>query len=138
MLLVRHARAGDADRWEGDDRLRPLDKHGRKQAKGLVDALADHTIEAIFSSPYLRCVETVEPLAQARGLAVEVREGLGVELQDTDGAALVRSFAGRPVALCGHGGLPLAALGWEEGFSKGAVYVLGPALEVVEVIPPPA
>ena len=33
VLLVRHARAGDRSEWEGDDRLRPLDKKGRRQAK---------------------------------------------------------------------------------------------------------
>jgi 8-oxo-(d)GTP phosphatase len=33
LVLVRHASAGDRPEWEGDDRLRPLDKRGRKQAK---------------------------------------------------------------------------------------------------------
>jgi 8-oxo-dGTP diphosphatase len=41
LVLVRHGSAGDADTWEGDDRLRPLDGKGRKQAARLVEVLAD-------------------------------------------------------------------------------------------------
>ena len=44
VLLVRHARAGDRDAWEDDDRLRPLDKKGWKQAEGLVGLLADYPL----------------------------------------------------------------------------------------------
>ena len=67
LVVVRHGSAGDRDEWDDDDRLRPLDKKGRKQAARLVDVLAGSRIERIVSSPYLRCVQTVEPLARARG-----------------------------------------------------------------------
>jgi ADP-ribose pyrophosphatase YjhB (NUDIX family) len=33
VLLVRHASAGDPDRWTGDDQERPLDRRGRSQAE---------------------------------------------------------------------------------------------------------
>ena len=39
LLVVRHASAGDRSRWKGDDRLRPLDRRGRRQAEGLVTVL---------------------------------------------------------------------------------------------------
>ena len=81
LVLVRHASAGDRHEWDGDDRLRPLDKKGRKQAARLLDVLADVTVRRIVSSPYLRCVQTVEPLARARGLEVESAPELGVEHQ---------------------------------------------------------
>ena len=32
LLLVRHAWAGDRNKWEGDDRVRPLDERGRSDA----------------------------------------------------------------------------------------------------------
>ena len=61
MILLRHAWAGDSSKWKGDDRHRPLDERGRNQAERLVEKLADQEIERILSSPYDRCVQTVEP-----------------------------------------------------------------------------
>jgi phosphohistidine phosphatase SixA len=106
----------------GDDRLRPLDKRGNDQAEKLVELLAEFAIGRILSSPYDRCAQTVEPLAQARDLAVELREELGEELQAREGAALVRSLLGEDVAACGHGGLSEAVSG--ESQKKGEVLVL--------------
>jgi 8-oxo-dGTP diphosphatase len=111
LLLIRHARAGDSSEWEGDDRKRPLDKRGRRQAEALVEALASFTVTRVLSSPADRCVQTVEPLAAARGLDIEVRDELGEERQGHDGAALVHSLLGEPVALCVHGGLSDATVG---------------------------
>ena len=123
MILLRHAWAGQRDEWQGDDRLRPLDKRGRKQAKKLVDELAPITIDRILSSPYVRCVQTVEPLAKARGLEIEQREELGEELQSTDGAELVRSLVGTHALVCGHGGLEQAIPGAPR-LKKGAFFVV--------------
>jgi 8-oxo-dGTP diphosphatase len=130
LLLVRHAWAGDRGQWEGDDRERPLDERGRKQAGELVERLRPYPIEAILSSPARRCVETVEPLAHARGLEIEQRPELGEERQATEGVELVRSVAGRDVVVCGHGGLE-QALPEAPKWKKGAVLVVGPALEVL-------
>jgi 8-oxo-dGTP diphosphatase len=81
--VIRHAKAGSRSHWTGDDRLRPLSKKGWKQAEELVSVLEKFPITAIFSSPYLRCVQTVEPLSRARKLAVkssiELAEGHGLE-----------------------------------------------------------
>ena len=131
LLLVRHASAGDRDDWAGDDRERPLDERGRKQAEGLVERLQPYPIEQILSSPARRCVETVEPLARARGLEIELRPELGEERQAADGVELVRSFAGRDVVICGHGGLEWA-LPAPQKWKKGATLVVGPALEVLD------
>jgi 8-oxo-dGTP diphosphatase len=111
LLVIRHARAGDRSEWEGDDRKRPLDDRGRGQAAELVDELAAFHIERILSSPYDRCVQTVEPLAAQRNLEIELRDELSEERQHDDGVALVRSLAGEPVAVCVHGGLSDAAFG---------------------------
>jgi 8-oxo-dGTP diphosphatase len=83
FYVVRHAKAGSRGHWTGDDRLRPLSKKGVKQAEELVSVLGPFPITAAFSSPFLRCVQTVEPLARARGVEVEkseeLAEGHGVE-----------------------------------------------------------
>jgi phosphohistidine phosphatase SixA len=82
FYFVRHAKAGSRGHWQGDDRLRPLSKKGIKQAEALVDVFKPFKITAIYSSPYLRCVQTVEPLARDRGLEVQetpaLEEGRGL------------------------------------------------------------
>jgi 8-oxo-dGTP diphosphatase len=65
IFVIRHARAGDRERWTGDDRLRPIDDRGRLQAEQLARRLPISEISSIRSSPYLRCMQTVEPLARA-------------------------------------------------------------------------
>jgi probable phosphomutase (TIGR03848 family) len=53
-----------------------LDERGRAQAEGLVTRFATVRLTAIYSSPLERCVETVEPLAEAKRLPVVTREPL--------------------------------------------------------------
>jgi phosphohistidine phosphatase SixA len=134
LLFLRHARAVERDEWEDDDRLRPLDERGRAQAAHLVEQLARFPVDRILSSPYVRCVQTVEPLAEARGLPVEQRDELGEEWQHQGGVELVRSLAGRDVVVCGHGGLELAVLPEPPRWKKGATFVLGPQLELLETL----
>ena len=69
--LVRHAHAGDKHAWVGPDRLRPLSEPGRREAHGLLVQLRPYPIARILSSPTVRCLQTVEPLAQRRGLPIE-------------------------------------------------------------------
>src|SRR5258708_31534995 len=82
LYFVRHAKAGSRGHWQGDDRLRPLSKKGVKQAQDLIDVFKPFNASAIYSSPYLRCVQTVEPLAQDRGLEIQetpaLAEGRGL------------------------------------------------------------
>jgi len=82
FYVVRHAKAGSRSHWTGDDRKRPLSKKGQKQAEELVAVLGKYKIASIHSSPYLRCVETVEPLARELrleiALAPELAEGRGL------------------------------------------------------------
>lgn len=103
VYLVRHAKAGDREDWKGDDRQRPLTKSGHRQAEALVDQLKNDRVDAVMSSPYLRCVQTVEPLASARGLSVEPK----AELEEGKGTGplmgLIAQASGRSVVFCTHG-----------------------------------
>jgi 8-oxo-(d)GTP phosphatase len=76
--LVRHAKAHSRDRWWGKpDRERPLTTAGIHQSRALArDLRADGPIAALYSSPYLRCVQTLEPISNAVGLPVLVDEAL--------------------------------------------------------------
>jgi len=72
LILIRHAQSelNAARRWQGltDSPLTPL---GRKQAEALVQELAGLELSAVVTSPLARAVETAEPLARQRGLALE-------------------------------------------------------------------
>jgi 8-oxo-(d)GTP phosphatase len=84
LLLVRHGRAGDKSEWNGPDELRPLDGKGRRQAARLADVLPLFGPAAVLTARRTRCRETVEPLAERLGLAVEDCPELGEEEFDAD------------------------------------------------------
>lgn len=158
VLLVRHAAAGSRRAWEGDDAERPLDKRGRRQAEGL-DVSAPFDVVRVQSSPAVRCVQTVEPVAAAHGLTVERTD----ELQEGNGPhalALVRgllaggSDVSRPdgpaAVLCSHGDVipeilgalerEGANLGDDRRCQKGSTWVVnvGPGGTIVaRYLPPP-
>ena len=78
ILLIRH---GEND-WVGTDRLagRTPDVHlnekGRQQAVDLGQLLIKQPIDAIYSSPLERCLETAQPTAEGLGQRVLVEAGL--------------------------------------------------------------
>ena len=130
LLLIRHASAGDRDDWVGDDLPRPLDARGRDQASRLPDLLGDYEIARVLSSPAVRCLQTVEPLARSRGLDIELREELSEEQQGEAGVELVRALIGEQAALCVHGGLSDTISGVSQ--KKGEVLVLDDEGKLVE------
>ena len=78
LLVVRHGHAVPKGAWRGKDEARPLVARGERQAKSLAKTLSSHRPTKIVASPALRCQQTVEPLANARGLKVITRSALGV------------------------------------------------------------
>ena len=151
FYVVRHAKAGDRDAWTGDDRRRPLTRKGIEQAEKLVNVLAPQAISAIYSSAYVRCVQTVEPLARARRLEIEMspslEEGHGLEgleeffgdrsldeaMLSTHGdiaQELFEDLAGREVVKSGYGGMDKGST-WvvevdEHGVVERARYIPAP------------
>ena len=77
QYLVRHAKAGSRNGWVGPDEARPLTRAGREQAEAIMRALGERPVPRTLSSPYRRCVETLQPLATKLGLSVEVVTVLG-------------------------------------------------------------
>jgi 8-oxo-dGTP diphosphatase len=71
FILLRHARAGRKLRDRAKDFERGLDPKGQQVALRLPESISGFMRpELIVSSPFLRCVQTVEPLAHALGLPV--------------------------------------------------------------------
>ncbi len=105
LYLVRHAKAGSRRDWDGPDHARPLSGKGRRQAEGLVDLLADRPVERVLSSPYTRCMQTVEPLAEKLGVPVEETEALAEDAAPAEAVELLRALAPTTAVLCTHGDL---------------------------------
>jgi broad specificity phosphatase PhoE len=110
ILLVRHVDAGDRARWPDDDRRRPLTRKGRRQAQLLGPHLAGWTVDRVVSSPYTRCVQTVEPLAASLGLPVETDEALAEGAPLDLVHRLLRRPGGGHVVCCTHGDVLAAVL----------------------------
>ena len=91
---------GSSAKWNGDDRLRPLDETGEEQAEELVRLLSRFGVEEIVSADYTRCVDTVEPLSEAIGVPIRTEPLLsetGFPGHEEEAAELVRDL-GRPTA----------------------------------------
>jgi broad specificity phosphatase PhoE/8-oxo-dGTP pyrophosphatase MutT (NUDIX family) len=103
LFLLRHAAAGDRSTWEGIDAIRPLTKKGRHQSAAIAASLQHAGIEKIYTSPHTRCVQTVEPLADAIGAKVVEHDALA-EGPDIDAAyGLADEMVGYNAVLCSHG-----------------------------------
>lgn len=79
VLIVRHGTAGRKSRYKGDDRKRPLDGTGRKQAKSLVPQLLAFGADEVYAADRVRCSQTVEPLAAALGVSITAEPTLTEE-----------------------------------------------------------
>jgi broad specificity phosphatase PhoE len=72
LLLVRHALPLRSEHGEGADP--DLSDDGLAQVARLPDALARFPISRVVSSPQRRAIQTAEPIAAARELAVDIDE----------------------------------------------------------------
>ena len=102
LYLVRHAKAGSRSEWTGDDRLRPLSSKGRVQSEALAERLAPLATGDLVSSPYLRCIETLQPLAAQLETAVRTDERLAEETGFAGALSLLAELPDGSV-LCSHG-----------------------------------
>ena len=79
LALVRHAKAGKRSEWAGEDRLRPLERTGRRQARRLATFLREFAPERIVAADRTRCVQTVEQMARLTVREVEIVPGFADE-----------------------------------------------------------
>lgn len=101
--LVRHASAGLRNDADPADEDRPLDETGLVQAIKLASWLRHEPITTVVSSPYLRCRQTMEPLAAALGVEVVVDKNLGESTPIERSWKLVASLAAGTAVFCSHG-----------------------------------
>ncbi|MBT2668688.1 histidine phosphatase family protein [Bacillus sp. ISL-4] len=70
IYIVRHCEA------QGQPSESQLTEKGSKQAKYLVDFFSNVKIDRIISSPYLRAIQSVEPLSEKTNIKIEIDERL--------------------------------------------------------------
>jgi 8-oxo-dGTP diphosphatase len=151
--VIRHAEAGDRKRWTGPDEARPLSRGGRRQAAGLAERFAGEPFVQCLSSPFLRCVQTLEPLADARRLTIEpldqLTEGRPWEYLEK---LILEAEGEGPTAVCVHGDVLVGLMTdlfergisrpVARGFKKGSTWVLevrdGTIVSARHVPAPPA
>lgn len=105
VFLVRHGSAGHRNDRNPSDHERHLDDSGRRQAQKLRAYLAPHDIGSILSSPYPRCVQTVEPLARSCEVEIELSDALaeGANIEDSWALLEKAALSEDDVVLCSHG-----------------------------------
>lgn len=105
LYLLRHAHAGDPERWAGDDAVRPLSDKGRRQSERVGRLLAgvDEAPDLLVTSPRVRAAETAEIVGQALGIPVIVDRRLTGPLyaEEVQDILLAAGPAERP-CIVGH------------------------------------
>ncbi len=77
LIVIRHGQSeGNAAGIFTGSTNAPLTELGRHQAELVCDYLKDYKIDKVYSSTLDRAYETALPIAEARGLTVERREGI--------------------------------------------------------------
>lgn len=111
LIIVRHAKAINRKDWDGSDAARPLRPRGRVQSRRLIPLLAAYGITRLFTSPWQRCIGTLQPYAlhdriSATQLPI-LNEDEGSD--DPDGVAAAmdaireQTVVGHtPTVVCGH------------------------------------
>ena len=104
IYLLRHAHAGDPEKWTDDDAKRPLSARGRDHARRLGRFLAERALafDSIVSSPKLRARQTAELLSDAFGLAVTIDDRLGGPLEVDILSSIIEGAGGTSLVLVGH------------------------------------
>lgn len=135
VALVRHARAGKRENWDGPDELRPLTARGQRQAIALAALLKPYAPRRIVSATPLRCRQTVQPLAASLDTEIDVQSWASDDHYADDASASLRHLRdlaeqeGASVVSSQGGAIPgllkgLSGRSADYGTAKGAFWLL--------------
>ncbi len=154
LLLVRHAKAGRRDDWDGPDSQRPLSRTGERQVPP-VRAMAEwYGVDHVHAAPLVRCVRTVQPVADDLDTKVVEEPALAeleyhaetarlrlLEIAAEDGVPIVCSQGGVIPDLVSRvadgSGLPLRRVEAKKG-SVWALFFAAGQLVAADYLPRPA
>jgi 8-oxo-dGTP pyrophosphatase MutT (NUDIX family)/phosphohistidine phosphatase SixA len=108
ILLVRHGKAGKRAEWRGDDQSRPLEPAGEAQAVRLAELLMLFCPDRIMSAEPVRCVETMQPLAERIGVPTRIDAAFGDKSfaawpAASEDALMALAKPGKVTAVCSQG-----------------------------------
>lgn len=94
FILVRHAEKAD-----DGTRNPPLNEEGQQRSANLAGLLANQDVTALYSTPFKRTMETLQPIAEAKGIEVQNYDpyAKGEWLQ-----SLAEKHPGGTVVISGH------------------------------------
>jgi 8-oxo-(d)GTP phosphatase len=140
VLLVRHAKAGSRAEWSDTDELRPLSHNGQRQLAPIRALGTVYGVDRVYSAPLVRCVQTVQPVADDLGTKVVEEELLSekayvgmedavvrrvLEIAAEDGVPMVCSQGGViPDLVTRLSALSRVSLGGQAAAKKGSVWAL--------------
>lgn len=107
LIILRHTKALERGDWDEPDSQRTLDEVGFDQAQLLIKHLEPFAIDEVYTSDFTRCVQTVTPLAHARGLPITAVPSLNEDTFQEDPMRAV-SFANalkqdeKNILICSH------------------------------------
>ena len=111
LIVVRHAKAINRKDWDGTDAGRPLRPRGRMQSRRLAPLLDAYGVAELITSPWQRCVATLQPYAlqhRIRSVTLPILNedegsddptGVAAAMDEMRERAVVEH---RPIAVCGH------------------------------------
>lgn len=98
FILLRHAEkvvdGTMADKTKDPD----LSETGKTRAESLVKLFKNTTINAIYSTPFVRTRKTVEPLANSKSLTIKEYEVNKLDAIDK----MLQEHEGKTILVCGH------------------------------------
>lgn len=107
VIIQRHAAALSRSKWRKGEGTRPLNSKGRKQAAALPPLIDAFAPGSVVTSPWKRCVATVEPFARDGGLEIDTKDSLteaAHQKHPSRAAAVVDRVLRdvRPLVVCTH------------------------------------
>ena len=108
IIVARHGKAVSPSVWAGPDHSRPLHAKGVDQAARLAPALGAFGPLRIVSSPAVRCLDTMGPVAKQLGQPIRESTGISQDAYEDGRSRAAKQIAKRlerrePVLLCSHG-----------------------------------
>lgn len=108
VLVVRHARAKRRSAWSGGEHDRPLTPTGHARSEALVPVLGAYGVTSVLSSPWQRCVQTLEPYAKSVGTELATADWLTEDAARSDPGRIAEEWdalldgTGAATAVCTH------------------------------------
>ena len=108
IVVARHGKATAHENWDGEDSLRPLVAKGMQQAKDIAAGIAAFAPKAIYSSPAIRCMQTIAPLSYRLGIEIKESGKISQDKWTSDGERVKEFVENRfkkaeSVVICSHG-----------------------------------